>query len=838
MGAAASVYGRESELAVLADAIEHDRAIAVVGEAGIGKTTLVRAAAERSGRRLREGGGFATLRLLPYLALRRAVGDAIAGDPASAAAMLERLVGPDILFVDDAQWVDEDSLAAVELAIGRIMVVLAVRTGDTGSAAALALAARAGAGSLDVGPLADDAAEAIVRGRRPDLSRSKAAVVVARASGNPLLLEELAATGEPSTVLVRALASQLAMLGDEARQTVELVAVTERGLRREAVADAVTEAMAAGLIVENDGLVLIRHESVAAAIRERLGPAAIAALHERAAALVTDPLDRASHLIAAGRPDEAMRAALAALASTPDARDRAALLAFAAECAPASAGPDIRIGAARALDELSDWTAVRRVLSDGFESAGPEALVEREALLAHAAYAVGDLEEARARLAAAERHEVPAASDAGERLAIEAATFAVNVDGAVVAALERLARAAAAQVPGSSSARDVEVLSTAIRLLATGAGDATIILQGLAEAFARGRYRTASDRARIFNFMLLAGASGEESLAFLQAQTAAFEAAGVGAVAMEFRADAVRAAVLAGRPDQAIAIGDELAELPSPPRPRHLADVYRGRALGLLGSIDAANAVLEPATDVAWAADYFGRGEALGARADVAWLGGQPALAVELADAAIAVPAPVPTAHVKNRLVRAWALTDMERSEIGSLDETLSPSIAGARPEFDGLVAWSAGDPLRAAAEFRAAAATWGGYDIERRLVCEWAAGESLRRAVDPSAVDALRAALATAEAMRLEPIAVRIRRSLRLAGVRIRDKGRPGLVGAGGLTARERELVSLVERGLTNVEIARRLGLGRPTVSRILSSAMTKLGVSSRGQLVTTVQR
>jgi DNA-binding CsgD family transcriptional regulator len=54
-------------------------------------------------------------------------------------------------------------------------------------------------------------------------------------------------------------------------------------------------------------------------------------------------------------------------------------------------------------------------------------------------------------------------------------------------------------------------------------------------------------------------------------------------------------------------------------------------------------------------------------------------------------------------------------------------------------------------------------------------------------------------------------------------------------LTARERELVALVERGLTNVEIARRLGLGRPTVARILTSAMTKLGASSRAQLAAT---
>jgi DNA-binding CsgD family transcriptional regulator len=43
---------------------------------------------------------------------------------------------------------------------------------------------------------------------------------------------------------------------------------------------------------------------------------------------------------------------------------------------------------------------------------------------------------------------------------------------------------------------------------------------------------------------------------------------------------------------------------------------------------------------------------------------------------------------------------------------------------------------------------------------------------------------------------------------------------------------VTLVERGLTNTEIARRLGLGRPTVARTLASAMAKLGVDRRAQL------
>lgn len=52
------------------------------------------------------------------------------------------------------------------------------------------------------------------------------------------------------------------------------------------------------------------------------------------------------------------------------------------------------------------------------------------------------------------------------------------------------------------------------------------------------------------------------------------------------------------------------------------------------------------------------------------------------------------------------------------------------------------------------------------------------------------------------------------------------------GRTGREREIVRLVAGGASNVEIARRLGLGRPTVARLLSSAMDKLGVDSRGQV------
>ena len=62
---------------------------------------------------------------------------------------------------------------------------------------------------------------------------------------------------------------------------------------------------------------------------------------------------------------------------------------------------------------------------------------------------------------------------------------------------------------------------------------------------------------------------------------------------------------------------------------------------------------------------------------------------------------------------------------------------------------------------------------------------------------------------------------------------GRWGRGGAGGLTRREREVLALVERGLTNSEIARRLRIARPTVAHLLSSAMDRLGAESRAHAV-----
>ena len=134
------------------------------------------------------------------------------------------------------------------------------------------------------------------------------------------------------------------------------------------------------------------------------------------------------------------------------------------------------------------------------------------------------------------------------------------------------------------------------------------------------------------------------------------------------------------------------------------------------------------------------------------------------------------------------------------------------------------------------AARGWAEHNVPRHLWCRWAEGEALRRAGElGAAVDRLESALDEATAQQIEVVAVRIRRSLRLAGRRLPVERTPRASGV-GLTKREREMVVLAGRGLTNAEIARRMGLGRPTVARILSNAMGKLGAESRAHAVSLV--
>src|SRR5438067_9857152 len=108
------LVGRGDELELIHARVRDRRVVVIVGEAGVGKTTLLRAAV--SGRKsVFEGGGLSTLSWMPYLAFERALGRRLPdADPAWVAGEVERAVGEGVLIIDDAQWTDgptRDALA-------------------------------------------------------------------------------------------------------------------------------------------------------------------------------------------------------------------------------------------------------------------------------------------------------------------------------------------------------------------------------------------------------------------------------------------------------------------------------------------------------------------------------------------------------------------------------------------------------------------------------------------------------------------------------------------------------------------------------------------------------
>lgn len=809
-----------------------DPAVAVVGEPGIGKTSLVRVAAASAGTRLFEGGGFATLAETPYLALRRAIGVAVAGDAATVAALVERHVGPDVLFIDDLQWVDRATTAAVRLLRGRIGIIVAIRSGDPGTEAATTLADEVDLVRLPLFGLAPDAARSVVLRHRPGLGTAEVERIVARAGGNPLVLEEIAVRGEPSGVVRRSIIAGLTALSPAARELVEVLATADLPVERSRLGAIADEPLRAGILVERDGQVEVRHALIADAIRDELGPADLEDRHTRAAMLVDEPLEVARHLVLAGRPDIAATTAGAALDTTRDPTTRAGLLDVVARTAPPDAGLGPRLAAAAALSAVSDWGSVVGVLEVGEGSDSPDERAERDALLAHALFSLGRHAEARRFLDRAGSSGIDATTTAAAHVAIERAAFRVNVDGELAEAIVDLRATLANQSPDSEAHHQVRAILECMHVLATLPVDIPYLRGAIDAAIAAHAYASAADLARVVNFALLIWQGADAAVSFVDGLAPRFDAAGVAGTALELKAEAVQASLMAGRPRDAVARADDLLELPAPPRARHTAEIFRARALGLMGHFDEAQR-LDGLEEVV-AADFVGRGELLVTQAELALWGGQPDRAIALIDAALAIPSPIYGGHTLPQLTRSWAQFDAGRPPSPVSGILSAPTHAGVAFEVDGLRLLYAGEAAAAATQFAEAATRWMAFNAPRGLFCRWAEGESLRRAGDLALMEPrLASALDAAIASEHEVAAVRIRRSMRQAGVRVPMVERQHAAPGSGLTRRERELLGLVGQGLTNAEIARRMGLGRPTVARILSNAMAKLGATSRGQAV-----
>ena len=826
--AAPPLIGREAALAAVGEAIGADRAVAVVGEAGIGKTALVRAAALASGRHTFEGGGFATLADLPYFALRRALGAIETRDVQRVAATVEAAVGPNLLFIDDLQWTDPATRQVVTLLLGRIAIAVAIREGDPATAGAIAPFEGGTAEIIRLRGL-DRAAALELAGRlQPGATAARLERIVDAAGGNPLVIEELAAHGGPSSTLTRAILGQVDALPAEERAALELVALAGRPLAAAALGDAGQALLARGLVHDTGDGLLIRHgligEAIAAQVDEARRPAAYALL----AAMVSEPTERARHLLAAGRRDEAREVALAALEEPRDPRTRALLLSVAAE----AAGPEgdaLRVEAAELLRGLGSTDVAIALLQRPVQ--GDDDLRGLStAVLASSLDHEGRHDEAIVEIEKANGLSLTPGGVADTSVALAAGVIVVN-QGRLAEGIAILEGARDRAGDGPEARRLVGHLE-AVRIYAGLTEDLGALEAAVAATIAGGDGGGASGRAMDLYYSTMALNGGAASYAVAMDYAERIDATGYRTRANELRAEAAQAAIFAGQLAGTVLHVDSMLEEPLGLLSRQRLLYNRGLALGLLGHAEEADRTFGEAFAIA--TDVFdGRGATLWCWSEASWWSGRVERALEQAVASLEYVAWNDAEFVLPSLARAWAELELGQAPTPMPVDVPFRMLAGSRPEHAGLVALAAGDVDTAAERFAEAAALWAGFHIPREQLCRWAAAEALRRAGDrDAAVAGLREVLDAAHAIGFEPLVVRVRRSLRLAGERTATAARsdPAI---GLLTGREREILGLVERGLTNAEIARRMGLGRPTVARILSNAMIKLGAESRGQAV-----
>lgn len=826
----------------------------VSGEAGVGKTALLRALSATAPR---PGGSlwgacdplYTPRPLGPMIDIAERTGGELArlvsvgARPYEVAAQLLRELarrGPTLVVLEDLHWADEATFDLVRILGRRVegvpaLLVLTYRDDELGRGHPWRAVIGDLAGARPIARIHLSCLSVAAVGRMSEPYGIDPGALFRTTGGNPFFVTEALAAGEgriPESVHDAVLA-RIGRLSARARTLLDAIAIAPLSaplsLLQALVGGAVEsldECVASGAVVVRDGDVCFRHELARMTVEKELGDPERLALHRKALAVLgaqtrrADPARLAHHAEAAAdaaavlrHAPEAGAAAARAGAHREAAAQYARALCFSDDLPPAERA---RLLSQRATEcflsgDYPDAIAARGEAARCFHEAG-DVLGEADALqlMAPNLRCFGRVAEANQAMSDALRilERLPA----GRELAMARANqamLALNVED-----LSAAGRWASAAVQLARQLDDHVALVHALNTAGTAAllgGDDDGRLQllhsidlsrqwSLEEQVGRGYLHLtwALGRGRAYD---LARLYEQEGLEYCLER-------GLDAWRHEITSHMARRLMHGGRWDLAAEAAASVL------RSAHTNAVARTICHSVVAVIRARRGDPDPHTPLEEArAIAAPTGELQQvtppavAAAEIAWLEGGPGAA----DAV--VEATGPALRIAHEHRAGWIL-----GELGAWRRRV-----GADP---GVTATATAGPysLELAGEAGAAAAAW------RRLGCDYEAAVVLATCGD---VGAEREALTEFQRLGARMAAALTARRLRQRGERALPRGpRPSTRrNAALLTSRELEVLSLVAARLRNAEIAQRLHLTEKTVDHHVSAILGKLGVRSRAE-------
>jgi DNA-binding CsgD family transcriptional regulator len=841
---------RADHLAALGDDLarvrrtSRGRVVLIGGEAGVGKTTLVRRFCEERGPKVRSLWGacdplFTPRPLGPLLGVAEETSGeleavvksgALPHDVVAALVQELRARTPTIFVLEDVHWADEATLDVLRLLARRVetlpvLVIATYRDDELVRTHPLRLvlgelATSPGVERMRIAPLSAGAVARVAQPYGVDVDE-----LYRKTAGNPFFVVEALAVGGgeiPETVRDAVLA-RAARLSPSARRLLDAVAVVPPkaelwlldALAGEAI-DGLDESVASGMLMPDPGGVRFRHELARLAVEESIALSERIELHRKALVALADPPGGARDLARLAQHAEAAGDGGAVLRFAPEAASRAAELGAHSEAA-AQYARALRFGdglpvADRA--ELFERRAGECLLADDYDGgivALEHALEARRALgdtrregdvlrrLSTFLWCPGRTSEAEeaGREAVTLLERLPP----GRELALAYSNLAGNC---VDAGRRDEATAWGERALGlAQQLDDTEIAVHALATIGTSQEDYEKLEQsaeraqraGLPDQAGRAYYRLA-ETALEHRRYARANRYVQEGIAFCSER-------GIELYRLYLMAYRARLELDQGRWSNAAASAESVLRIPrTSTTPRIVSLVVLGLVRARRGepggweALDEAWALGEPTGELPRLAPVAA------ARTEAAWLAGDQGRADEASVAALQLAVERETPWRAGELAVWRRHAGLDAVAVPAAPDPFAPQLAG-RPED--------------------AAELW------RELGCPYEAALAL---ADAGADAQLQRALDELQQLGAQPAAAIVAQRLRERGLSVRRGPRAATrANPANLTARELEVLAHVAEGLRNAEVAGRLFVSEKTVDHHVSAILRKLDVRTRGE-------